>query len=422
VSSAAADHTGGADLAVTADRTITSADDSVGADTIVVPDLAQIFGEIEGAFVLLDARTGQLVRHNPARAATRYLPASTFKIPNTLIALEAGVASGPEFALAWDSTTAPRQGWWPGTWARDQTLRTALPASVVWYYQELARRIGPERMRGYLERFGYGNEDISGGIDQFWLTGGLRISPEEQVEFLRRFYFGELGASERSIAIVKEMLVLEETPTYRLSGKTGWAGMGEPGAAQVGWLVGYLERGDQVYIFATNIEIRANADAAARLTITKAILREMGLLEEKTQMNDRASGTFEVRLAPLTPYNEAAEAGLGRMSIDKEFSGDLVATSKGEMLTAMTAVDGSAVYVAIERVSGTLDGRSGTFALYHTGIMDRGAQQLTVTVVPDSGTGELEGIAGAMTIRIEGGKHFYDFEYTLVPAQAGSTG
>jgi beta-lactamase class D len=242
-------------------------------------DLAGHFGELEGAFVLLDGQAGRLVVHDSARAWTRFLPASTFKIPNTLIALETGVASGPDFTLAWDSVMVPRQGWWPGSWARDQTLRTALPASVVWYYQELARRTGPERMSEYLARFGYGNEDISGGIDQFWLTGGLGISPVEQVEFLRRFYFGELGVSERSTRIAKELLVLEETPAYRLSGKSGWAGLGEPGTPQVGWLVGYLERGDDVYFFATNIEIRTNADAAARLGVTKAVLRELGLLE-----------------------------------------------------------------------------------------------------------------------------------------------
>lgn len=246
---------------------------------IEYPDLTGHFGEIEGAFVLLDPQAGRLVVHDSARARTRFLPASTFKIANTLIALETGVASGPDFALAWDSVSAPRQGWWPGSWARDQTLRTALSASVVWYYQELARRTGPERMRSYLARFGYGNGDISGGIDQFWLTGGLGISPLEQVEFLRRFYLGELGVSERSTAIAKELLVLEETPAYRLSGKSGWAGLGEAGASQIGWLVGYLERGDDVYFFATEIELRTGADAPARLGITKGVLRELGLLD-----------------------------------------------------------------------------------------------------------------------------------------------
>src|SRR5690606_907372 len=117
------------------------------------PDLAPLFGDVQGTFVLLDLRTGERVVHDAERARTRYVPASTYKIPNTLIALETGVASGADFALAWDSTTAPRESWWPDAWARDHTLRTALPASVVWFYQELARRIGAERTRDYLERF-----------------------------------------------------------------------------------------------------------------------------------------------------------------------------------------------------------------------------------------------------------------------------
>lgn len=244
------------------------------------PDLASFFGEIDGTFVLLDGRTGRAVRHDPARARTGYLPASTFKIPNTLIALETGIATGPDLALAWDSIAAPRQAWWPQSWARDHALRTTLPASVIWFYQELARRTRPERMQAYLERFGFGNRDISGGIDTFWLTGGLRISADDQVEFLRRFYFGDLGVSDASTRTVKELLVLEETPSYRLSGKTGWAGLGVEDGPQIGWFVGYLERGGDVHFFATNIDIRQSGDAAARLSITKAILRELGLIDD----------------------------------------------------------------------------------------------------------------------------------------------
>lgn len=242
-------------------------------------DLSAAFGEITGTFVMLDADARRLVVHNLERARTRFLPASTFKIPNTLIALETGVASGPEFPLAWDSSAAPRRSWWPAVWAKDQTLRTALPNSVVWYYQELARRVGSARMQQYVDRFDYGNRDISGGIDQFWLTGGLRISPVEQVEFLRRFYFAQLGVSDRATRIAKELLLLEETPGYRLSGKSGWAGLGDAGPG-VGWLVGYLERGGDVHFFATNIVIATARDAAARTTITKAILPELGLLED----------------------------------------------------------------------------------------------------------------------------------------------
>lgn len=127
-------------------------------------------------------------------------------------------------------------------------------------------------------------------------------------------------------------------------------------------------------------------------------------------MEARARGTFEVKLAP---QGKPEDAPLGRMSIDKQFHGDLEATSKGEMLTAMTDVEGSAGYVAVERVSGTLHGRSGTFVLQHSGTMTRGTPQLTITVVPDSGTGQLAGLAGKMAINIADGKHSYDFEYTL---------
>jgi len=127
-----------------------------------------------------------------------------------------------------------------------------------------------------------------------------------------------------------------------------------------------------------------------------------------------ASGTFEVKLAPQKPDNKEAEsANLGRMSIYKQYHGDLVATSVGEMLSAMTDVKGSAGYVAIERVKGTLHGRGGSFVLQHSGTMTRGEPQLSVTVVPDSGTGELAGLAGTLTIRIADKQHFYEFDYTL---------
>jgi len=131
-------------------------------------------------------------------------------------------------------------------------------------------------------------------------------------------------------------------------------------------------------------------------------------------MTKHASGTFDVKVTPQKPDNPEAEAAnLGRMSLDKKFHGDLEATSKGEMLSAMSEVKGSAGYVAMERVSGTLGGRNGTFVLQHGGTMTRGVPQLSVKVVPDSGTGDLVGLAGSMTIKIEEGKHFYEFEYQL---------
>ena len=127
----------------------------------------------------------------------------------------------------------------------------------------------------------------------------------------------------------------------------------------------------------------------------------------------RAAGTFDVKLAPQPLADAQADPLMGRMSIDKQFHGDLEGTSKGEMLSARTPTEGSAGYVAIERVTGSLGGKKGSFVLQHTGTMNRGAQHLEITVVPDSGTGDLAGLTGTMSIRIADGKHFYELIYSL---------
>ena len=137
-------------------------------------------------------------------------------------------------------------------------------------------------------------------------------------------------------------------------------------------------------------------------------------VQKEGVMATHATGTFEVKLTPLETHEK--DSTLGRMSIDKLFHGDLEGTSKGEMLTGMTSVKGSAGYVAIEKVSGSLHGKRGSFIFQHTGTMTRGAPQLSITVVPDSGTGELVGLAGKMTIKIAEGKHSYEFEYSLLEA------
>jgi len=130
-------------------------------------------------------------------------------------------------------------------------------------------------------------------------------------------------------------------------------------------------------------------------------------------MSTHASGTIEVKLTPQAPDDNAAGTVIGRMLLDKQYSGDLNATSRGQMLAAQTAVSGSAGYVAMEQVTGTLHGRSGTFILQHSGTMAGGDFQLRVTVTPDSGTGELTGLAGEMKGEIVDGKHLYEFDYTL---------
>ncbi len=149
------------------------------------------------------------------------------------------------------------------------------------------------------------------------------------------------------------------------------------------------------------------------LACLPALLAIPAFAREETPPMHHATGSFEVKLQPQAAREDA---GLGRMSLDKVFSGDLSATSRGEMLAARTPQEGSAAYVAIETVQGTLAGHAGSFVLAHRGLLDRGAQTQAISVVPDSGTGALAGLRGEMKIRIEGGRHYYDFDYTL-PAE-----
>ena len=134
--------------------------------------------------------------------------------------------------------------------------------------------------------------------------------------------------------------------------------------------------------------------------------------KEKT-LSAHSTGGFDVKLSPLTLSEQSADPKLGRMAIEKQYHGDLEATAKGEMLTAQSEMKESGVYVAVERVTGTLNGKRGSFAMHHTGVMNRGKPDLRITVVPDSGTDELLGLTGTMNIKVDNGKHFYDFEYSL---------
>lgn len=230
---------------------------------------------VDGAFVLLDASRGVTHVVNPDRASARYVPASTFKIPNTLIGLETGVIPDERFALPWDGVKRSVPDW-----NRDHDLASAMKHSVVWFYQEIARRIGPERMQAHLDAFRYGNRDISGGIDKFWLTGGLRISPHEQIDFLRRLHAGALPCSARSVDILKRLLVLEQTPAYTLRGKTG---LESDERSTTGWLVGYVERGADTYFYAT-VLLGKGSDSGRimplRHRLTRALLKRHGALPE----------------------------------------------------------------------------------------------------------------------------------------------
>ncbi len=239
--------------------------------SIVNPELAKYFQGLNGAFVLYDRNGNQYTRYNPEQCAQRFLPASTFKILNSMIALETGVITDENQVIKWDGTRYDIPAW-----NQDHTLKSAIQNSVVWFYQELARRVGKEKMQQYVTAAGYGNQDISGSIDTFWLEGGLRISADEQVEFLKRFYSRELPFSERSMNITQEILVLDQTDTYRLSGKTGAV---QRVAPNIGWFVGYLETKGNVYWFATNLNGGADANGVKAQEITRDILQGLGLYE-----------------------------------------------------------------------------------------------------------------------------------------------
>lgn len=236
------------------------------------PELEKYFDGQLGTFVLDDLERNHILHYNPDRAAQRFLPASTFKILNSLISLETGVIPDESTVIKWDGTHYD----FP-EWNQDHTLKTAIANSVVWYYQELARRVGRDRMQQYVTAADYGNHDITGNIDSFWLDGALRISADEQVDFLKRLYQNDLPFSARNLQIVKDILVLEKTPLSQLSGKTGTQLRVNP---SINWFVGYVEKDDDVYIFATNLELPAGVtDNTRAKQITLRILRDMDLIQ-----------------------------------------------------------------------------------------------------------------------------------------------
>ncbi len=229
-------------------------------------------GGITGTFVLYDLNQNEYICNDFNRANTGFLPASTFKIFNSLAALEAGAVKDEEEIIKWDSIPRSYE-----VWNQDHNMRSAIKYSVVWFYQELARRIGPERMQSYLDKADYGNKDISAGIDLFWLEGNFKITPIAQIEFLKKLYFDDLPFSARNISIVKDIMIKKQTEEYTIHAKTGWAGRTTP---QTGWYVGYVERKDNTFFFAMNMEIKKDEDAPKREELTNEILKRLNIIKE----------------------------------------------------------------------------------------------------------------------------------------------
>jgi beta-lactamase class D len=243
------------------------------ADTVARPGWQRHFDakNMRGTFVLFEPAKDRYLVCNEARARQRLLPASTFKIPNALIGLEVGAIGDEREVFHWDGKPKPILAW-----ERDHTLDTGMRESTIWMFQEIARRTGKERMREWLERLDYGNQDIGGGIDLFWLQGRLRVSAMEQVAFLRRLAEGELPMSQRSQRLVRHALIVEKTPAYTLYAKTGTA---NPAKNAVSWWVGWVEKkGRPVAFFAMNFTPTKKTRYEDRFAITRAILDETGAL------------------------------------------------------------------------------------------------------------------------------------------------
>lgn len=239
-------------------------------------DLQSVFKEIgtDGTFVMLEQKRGRFTVVNGARHTKAYLPASTFKIANALIALETGVVKDAEHPVfKWDGVKREFEAW-----NKDHTLRSAFKASAVWVFQEIARQVTDTRMRVYVSQFGYGNRDIGGNEDSFWLDGKLRISALQEVEFLERVYIGKLPVNPKNNEILKDIMFMEKIGNATLRGKTGWIPSGDN---KIGWFVGWVERGDETYIFALNLDPNEEKHVAARIPLAKALLAQLGALPKQ---------------------------------------------------------------------------------------------------------------------------------------------
>jgi beta-lactamase class D len=235
-------------------------------------DLAKHFFEegTIGTFVGYKVDDYLIIASDKDRSGQAMLPASTFKIPNSLIALETGVVGDPDKdVFKWDGVTRSIEAW-----NHDHTMRSAIAVSAVPVYQEIARRIGAERMQKFVDVFEYGNRDIGGGIDQFWLTGNLRIDPFQQVDFVDRLRRGVLPVSKRSQDLVRDILPVTRVGDAAIRAKSGLLGA-ETGKPSLGWMVGWAEKGRDQTVFALNMDCKEPRHIADRMKLTQQCLTDI---------------------------------------------------------------------------------------------------------------------------------------------------
>jgi len=236
-------------------------------------ELAQVFSRkgVEGTIVISSLHSGQTYIHNTARANRRFSPASSFKVMNTLIAVEEKAMKGADDVFKWDGHLYDLPAW-----NHDQTLASAFKVSCVWCYQEIARRIGAEKYRVYLEQAKYGKLEDDFAPSSFWLDGSLQISAIEQVNFLKNVVQRRLSFNKSSYDTLREVMRVEAGPSYSLWAKTGLAIRVTP---QIGWYVGYVETTSDSWIFALNMDIRNETDLPLRQELTREALQRKGVID-----------------------------------------------------------------------------------------------------------------------------------------------
>jgi beta-lactamase class D len=241
-------------------------------------DLKKYFDakNVEGCFAMLNNQDGSVMVYNMSMDTMRFTPASTFKIMNSLIALETGVAPNDSLVIPWDGVKR-----WVPEWNKTMNMREAFKVSNVGYYQEIARRIGKDTMQHWIDSIGYGNKNLGAFVDSFWLNNDLKISPDEQLGLMKRLYFDQLPFRKSTMETVRSMMVQEENTLYKLSYKTGWGFDAQKN--NIGWIVGWIEENRHVYFF---VQVVKSPDPkldmiTIRKSILQDILKDLGFLQGK---------------------------------------------------------------------------------------------------------------------------------------------
>lgn len=239
-------------------------------ENVTYIDLSDTFAEYNGSFVLYDSAENSWQIYNKEDAATRISPASTFKIYSALFGLESGIITPEQSLIPWNGQNGTYE-----SWNADQTLESAMQNSVTWYFQALDRQSGLTSIKNYVQQIGYGNRLVEGDISSYWINSSLKISPIEQIEMLKKFYYNQFGFSPENIKAVKDSIRLYSTDDGTISGKTGTEEIN--GHNTIGWFIGYIEKGSHTCFFATKIQNETLASGPLATELTFSVLSDLGL-------------------------------------------------------------------------------------------------------------------------------------------------